>query len=124
MKKRITATSTALFTRPLKAVGMQPMMSRVLEMIRAPKVSQRGPTTNRESTVEDTDEMLASYTSSLVMLRSLLISFMSGAKANQDTKAMKKPNHAKWKARMWGRLKLHSLNMVALSCCLGSMGTS
>ena len=82
------------------------MMSSVEEDKRAPKVSHRGPTMKRDSTVEATEEMLALYTSSLLMPRSSLISFMRGAKANQDTKAMKKPNHAKWKARICGRLKL------------------
>ena len=124
MKNLMMATSSAVFTNPPKNVGMQPMTSSVLEMMRAPKVSHRGPTTNRESTVEDTEAMFALYTSFWVISRSSLISFIRGAKANQDTKAIKKPNHAKWKDRMWGRLKLVSLKVVALSCCFGSTGTS
>jgi hypothetical protein len=43
--------------------------------------------------------------------------------ANQMKKAMKKPHHEQWKARMCGRAKLQSLISVDLSSWSGSITT-
>ncbi len=49
-------------------------------------------------------------------------STMSGAKANQHTKAQKNDSHAKWKARMCGRATEKSRISVALKPSAGFTG--
>ena len=53
----------------------------------------------------------------------LRIAERRGLIANQIKKAMKKPHQEQWKARMWGRAKLHNLISVALSSWSGSTST-
>merc|ERR1719352_996489 len=73
-------------------------------------------------TVESTEQMFVVKTPDTGMFRSARTSTMSGAKANQHTKAMKKEDQAKWKARMWGRWKERSWISLALKPWVGSTG--
>mmetsp|Transcript_28497 Transcript_28497/g.94389 ORF Transcript_28497/g.94389 Transcript_28497/m.94389 type:complete len:224 (+) Transcript_28497:857-1528(+) len=87
-----------------------------------PTLSQSGPTAKRVSTVDATEQMLTVKTPLMVMPRSARTRTMSGANANQQTKAKKKEDQAKWKPRMWGRWKLKSWISLAFHPWCGSTG--
>ena len=105
----------ALLTSPVMAVGIEAMQRIMANGIRAPYLSQTGPRRKRMKMVPPTPTMEEVQTSFLVMPMSSRISERRGAMANQMKKAMKKPHHEQWKARMCGRAKLQSLISDALS---------
>mmetsp|Transcript_6679 Transcript_6679/g.18654 ORF Transcript_6679/g.18654 Transcript_6679/m.18654 type:complete len:201 (-) Transcript_6679:191-793(-) len=120
MKRRRTMRPEAELTRPVQAVGMAQQHRTPVKRMRAPYLSQRGPRTNLMQMVPATEMTEEVQISFLVMPRSGPISDRRGAMANQMKKAMKKHHHEQWKARMWGREKLHSLISLALSSWSGS----
>mmetsp|Transcript_1471 Transcript_1471/g.2348 ORF Transcript_1471/g.2348 Transcript_1471/m.2348 type:complete len:214 (-) Transcript_1471:132-773(-) len=125
MKNRRIAREAALLTRPVKAHGMEANIRRIPIRMRAPNLSHIGPLMKRMKVVPSTEQMLDVQICCLERLIppssiGFLITGRRGAIANQMKKAVKKPIHEQWKARMCGRLKLHNLISVALSSWFGS----
>merc|ERR1719478_110978 len=71
--------------------------------LRGPNSSHAGPTMKRMKMVEPTEAMLTVQPSALERPICGLMTGISGAKANHDTKARKKEIHEKWNERMTGR---------------------
>merc|ERR1719181_332959 len=90
--------------------------------ILGPILSHMGPMAKRHMTVPATERMLVVKTWDRLSSRSCLTKNMSGANANQQTKAQKKDIHAKWKPRMCGRANEKSWISVALKPCSGETG--
>mmetsp|Transcript_2278 Transcript_2278/g.3915 ORF Transcript_2278/g.3915 Transcript_2278/m.3915 type:complete len:206 (+) Transcript_2278:1175-1792(+) len=121
MKRRNITSPVAELTRPVKAVGMEAVHRTTAKRMRAPYLSHAGPSANRMRMVPATLTMLAVQICFFSSWRVSLISGRSGAMANQMKNATKKFHHEQWKARMCGRLKLHSLISFALSSWSGSI---
>mmetsp|Transcript_13084 Transcript_13084/g.19255 ORF Transcript_13084/g.19255 Transcript_13084/m.19255 type:complete len:125 (-) Transcript_13084:114-488(-) len=124
MNKRTRISPVNELINPIQAVGMEATIKMIPIRIRAPYLSHRDPKTKRMTMSKATAKMLDVHISSLSRSKSCLMIGRSGAMANQIKKAMKKPHHEKWKARMWGRLAEQSLSSVALSSCSGSTLTA
>jgi len=102
-------------TKPVNAQGILAAINSTPIKIRAPYLSHIGPLMNLMKIVPATEQMLDVHTCSFVRPKLVLISGIRGAIANQMKKAVKKPIHEQWKARMCGRLNDRSLISVALS---------
>ena len=101
--------------KPVKAHGILAAIKSTPIKIRAPYLSHIGPLINLMKIVPATEQMLDVHTCCFVKPNVVLISGSNGAIANQMKKAVKKPIHEQWKARMCGRLNDRSLISVALS---------
>ena len=102
-------------TKPVNAHGILQSINSTPIKIRAPYLSQSGPLINLIKMVPATEQMLDVHTCCFVKPKVVLISGSKGAIANQIKKAVKKPIHEQWNARMCGRLNDRSLISVALS---------
>ncbi len=100
IKKRVVARAPALFTRPMRAQGMDAPMRTQPIKIRAPNLSQRGPRENLMTMVPATEQMLEVQISCFEIPRVFFTSGRRGAMANQMKKAMKNDHQEQWKARM------------------------
>ena len=105
MKNRRTARDAASLTRPVNAHGMDANIKRTPIRIRAPYLSHMGPLMKRMKVVPSTEQMLEVQISCLLRPMppssgDFLITGRRGAMANQMKKAVKKPIHEQWKARI------------------------
>ncbi len=122
MQKRTMHSDQNEFTDMPRSVKTAIQESKENWQILGPTLSQSGPMAKRQNTVPATDRMFVVKTWLRLSSRSALTRTMSGAKANQHTKAQKKDNHAKWKARMCGRATEKSRISVALKPSAGFTG--
>lgn len=100
MKKRVIARVVALFTSPINAQGILAPINTNPIKVRAPYLSQRGPSTKRMTMVPATEQMFEVQISCLEMSREIFTSERRGEIANQMKNATKKVHHEQWKARM------------------------
>jgi hypothetical protein len=98
MNNRKTANPVAELTRPVMAHGMAAKHNTVDIKMRLPYLSQSGPNKNRMKMVPPTPTMLAVHSSCVVNPSDLRISAWSGVMENHTKNALKKENHAQWKA--------------------------
>ena len=98
MNNRRTVNPVAELTSPVMAHGTAARHRMDDMRTRLPYLSQRGPSTNRMTMVPPTPTMLAVHKSWVDKLSDLRISDCSGVMANHTKNALKKENHAQWKA--------------------------
>lgn len=92
MNNRRMERPTAELTNPVQAVGIEHRTNTTAMGIRAPHLSQAGPSTTRIKMVPATLEMLEDQISWSESWRSSRISLRMGEMANQMKKATKKPH--------------------------------
>jgi hypothetical protein len=100
MKNLVIDREAVLFTSPMQAHGIDAPINTIPINIRAPYLSQSGPSKKRMKIVPATEQILDVQISSFEIWRDVLTSDKRGAIANQIKKAMKNDHHEQWNARM------------------------
>lgn len=100
MKNRRITNPDAVWTSPVRAVGIDAEHRTIKYRILAPYLSHKGPRRNLTAIVDPTPTMEEVQICCLVRFKSAWISGSRGVMANQTKKAQKKLHQQQWKALM------------------------